>query len=249
MIPKSTRIIITTLQNKTFTGNFLGRLNAIMQCPFKSLTAGPLEEVSDVAIGTGSEIQPNSLLVLPGNIVMVTWNTLSLFPMNSSSFTVDVVLLRFELSGILVNANRTVPLATLSSNEANNGSTFVTIPPTSLGGDVYAVSIAIMVSGVPQGSINLGGVVGRVKSWSRLFFYSQGTSSLLNLCQGWIDQQEPDIGETILNDVVPCPRTARQARALNSGLKEDRGISQSLSRNIFQPGVDSCFRQASFSFE
>ncbi len=89
-------------------------------------------------------------------------------------------------------------------------------------------------------------VVGAVKRWSSVIYYSL-TTTLSGPCDRWCSDQRDGIGEELLARLPPCPRSVTQAQAPNSGFREDTGIARLLSLSFFHPGAATCFRQTTFA--
>ena len=162
-------------------------------------------------------------------------------------------------------------LQTLAADEINDGSVNVTFP-SEFGGlvspddvaepvnETRPVAIEIVLSSTPaminsssslqkkRETSTLLSIVGFVKRWSPVAFFTRvvASAALRAACELWCSQQPEGIGQTLLDQVLPCPPTLQQARAPNSGLTEDVGPARFLSQNFFHRGADACFRQTTF---
>lgn len=208
---------------------------------------GPFRQLSDVSFVNMENSRDANVLVLLNDSLRVTWNPDTLFSSaDPTTLRVDLHLSRFELNDSFMNMNRSVRVATLISNETNDGETTIEFPsilPYSHG--VVAISIEVVLSGIINGSNNINGAVHKAKLWSRLFFSSNNRSEYFNHCQNWVLSQDMNIGELILSNVVACPRTIQQARTINSGVREDVPFVSAF-RNFFHDG-NTCFRQTNVS--
>ena len=158
------------------------------------------------------------------------------------------------------------PAARLATDEVNDGQAAVIIPEIfsqSTLDEVRPMAMEVSIASTPNvGETSppggmpteapptgisgaLQNMVGEVKRWSSVTFYSD-TDRLLTPCQRWCNDQPEGIGREILDRLPPCPRTVEQARSPNSGFREDSGIARFLSQNFFHRGADTCFRQTTF---
>ncbi len=140
---------------------------------------------------------------------------------------------------------------TLSRDEANDGHFQTTINQQfdiegATDQDLHPVVVEVTISSTPSlGSapIPLRGLVSSAKRWSSVFFYSF-SDDLMSSCENWCLEQPEGIDRVLLSSVPPCPRTVWQARAPNSGVREDRGLARYRYRDFFHVGADTCFRQS-----
>ena len=112
------------------------------------------------------------------------------------------------------------------------------------------VPVVIQVSAdIQQGTSANSRALGAAKKWSSLAYFTQDNcrrdSHLTAKCENWQNDQRVS-GDDIVLRLPPCPWNVLQARAVNSGLKEDSGVARTLSRNFFHRGADTCFRQTTF---
>ena len=221
---------------------------------------------------------PSSLLLLPGTTTMrLTWDPQMILPVQDpSSYSVNVELYRFNL-----DTGGWIKFTDLARNVPNSGTLdSVTVPPiidNQSGGrsqtDVHAVAIRVVVgeaSTAPskrQTDTSLLGMLRPLRPllipsiWTGIsyyyapqFFEQRPSDDLRSLCDAWSRRQLPDIGNTIVERLPPCPCTEAQARSPNSGFVEDR-LSSSIGitsfddhwRTFFHPRTTSCFRQATFT--
>lgn len=172
-----------------------------------------------------------------------------------ASFLVDIILTRMNM-----NSGRWERVQTLSSNQQNDGQQNVVVPAildnlVAQTIEIFPVAIEVTVATTP----NVGGepldretgsplsrLIGAVKRWSSVAFYSLN-NILREHCETWCSEQPEGIGSEILARLPACPRRLEQARAQNSGFREDTGIARFLSRSFFHRGAESCFRQTTFT--
>ena len=137
----------------------------------------------------------------------------------------------------------------LATNQANDGQEEVTFPlpqrPVNSENNTRPIAIEVTVASAPEFSA-AEAVVNTVKSWSSVAFFTTSSFALQGACEFWRRQQQSGIGQEILSRLPPCPRRLDQARAPNSGFKEDAGLARFLSRNFFHRGASACFRQTTF---
>lgn len=179
------------------------------------------------------------------------------------SYQIDVVLSQMDPStGEFRQSSRIV----ISAGEANDGSADVVFPPMGAlnGGEgTYPVVLGVEVTSLPPPTGGSDGeevspttpllpvyaslLSGAVQRWSPVLYFSSGdSSSLRDGCERWRAEQAASatMRASVFSALPPCPRTLQQARAPNSGFREDsRGVATMLSRNFFHPGSDTCFRQ------
>lgn len=229
----------------------------------------PLQDSADVELSLPT---PSSLHLTALSPLTVSWNPDSLVPMTDpDSFRVDITISRMDLdTGVWSRAE------TVAHSLPNNGRAFINNIPAIVSGnmgnniigdigsndELFPVAVEVVVATAPRvgdtplttderkrrqvGEENLlSRVVGAVRRWSTMIFYS-ASNALLQPCQSWCDDQPDNIGEELLSRLPPCPPRVEQARAQNSGFKEDSGVARFLSRNFFHRGADTCFRQTTF---
>jgi len=199
---------------------------------------------SNVVVQNAVDTPNGDLVVSPGDELRISWSPSLLFPnIDPNNLRVDIVLSQFHLTNSALNGNRTLALAYLSRNIANDGETSVTFPSIpSVSGQIAAVSIQVVLS--QSQNSNLAGALQQAKLWSRLFYYSPTESNYLGNCQLWVDRQQNSIGEMIMDRVVPCPPLLFQANAINSGLRRD--TTSMVSRRFFHGENSACFRGTDF---
>ena len=215
-------------------------------------------------------------LYLSNTEVNVQWSPESIFPMEPpNSYAVDIDLL--ELS---IETGTWTRLTTLGTDLPNNGVATVRIPSIQTEDNRFesAISSIVIQVSLSANSTNEGRLIKRGIFSSllrRLGQFGLATSrnspmrflrnlpspvDQRNFCELWSALQPPNIGQTILNRLPPCPRRARDARRPNSGFTEERFSSHipivgtiqnylgttlvdDAFRTFFHPDTASCFRQ------
>ena len=218
---------------------------------------------------------PSSLLLLPRTTTLrVTWDPQMVLPLQDpTSYLVNIELHRFNL-----DTGDWMRFTDLVTNAPNSGRIDnVEVPSISIidnqsGGqsqtDVHAVAIRVAVGEASPTSTdtsllqNLRPLRPLTPSiWTGVSYYyasqtfrQSPSSDLRFLCDNWSRRQLPNIGNTTLERLPPCPCTEAQARSPNSGFVEERlssiiGITafDDHWRNFFHPRTTSCFRQAAFT--
>lgn len=180
--------------------------------------------------------------------VSITWDRDTLLPMTDpASLRVDIGLAEMNLI-----TGRWQRLQMLATNQTNDGEEEVTfsVPrqTVTFENNTRPVAIEVMVASAPDFGATLA-VVRTVRRWSAVAFFTNvfTDAALRGACEFWRRQQTAGIGNEILDRLPPCPRRVDQARAANSGFKEDTGLSRFLSLTFFHRGATACFRQTTFS--
>lgn len=168
-----------------------------------------------------------------------------------ASFRVDIALSQLNMV-----TGRFERMQMLATGELNDGEADVTLPSRSreritATNNTRPIAFEVVVSSLGELETPLvsSAVVGAVRRWSPVVFFTSifTSAALRGACEFWRAQQQAGIGGEILSRLPPCPRRLDQARAANSGFKEDTGLARFLSRNFFHRGSGSCFRQTTFS--
>jgi len=219
---------------------------------------------------------PSSLLLLPRTTTLrVTWDPQMVLPLQDpTSYLVNIELHRLNL-----DTGDWMRFTDLVTNAPNSGRIDnVEVPSISIidnqsGGqsqtDVHAVAIRVAVGETSPTSTNTS-LLQNLRPlrplitpsiWTGVSYYyasqtfrQSPSSDLRSLCDNWSRRQLPNIGNTLLERLPPCPCTEAQARSPNSGFVEERlssiiGITtfDDHWRNFFHPRTTSCFRQAAFT--
>ena len=188
----------------------------------------------------------------------ITWDPQSFLPtIEPSSYTVDISLFYFERrTGQLrytlhiMNNHANSGSATFSAPESNAGSLSEVISPVavrvSVGRPTQSnADSAFIVNHLGSSGTRGEDSLGVVSQWTSTLYYFDRVPS--NLCTQWSDNQQPTSIAEIRSRLPPCPPRVDQARAPNSGLKEDSGYWIQKSNRFFHPGAATCFRQSSFT--
>ena len=227
-------------------------------------------------------VENDDLFFARGTPVKVYWSPQTILPVESpGSYSVDIHLMELNL-----NSGEWQHLVTMETDLANNGSAEVRIPeietieigivenidssvsPVVVQVSVSSVSTSAMATSKRQTASNVLRKLGRFalrtlkNSAVRYLRKLAGQANLGQrfLCVAWNVSEPENIGQEILERLPPCPRTVRNARAPNSGFKEER-LSSSIRvvgqvqnffgttiiddkfREFFHPNTSSCFRQ------
>ena len=198
-------------------------------------------------VGFTVELGEPDLLFVPGSTFAITWSPNSIVPsVDPDSYTVDVGLYCF------IEASDTfTEVAILARNIPNSGQAVVTMPSLISGfSDVCIFSIEVMIGGTNNAIgkrqtvpdlvsrlIELAQLGSRSGIWS-VVGYLTFSLFLRAACEAWCATQPPNIGQTLLDQVLACPPTLRQAMMDNRFEMENILISRT-----FHPGTDRCFRQ------
>lgn len=185
----------------------------------------------------------------------VRWDPQSILPtMEPSSYTVDIALFRFFTDSDGRGEYR--HYLNLMRDQDNNGMAMFFVPENNeVTPNVYPVAVRISVGRSrplqPMEIIDrLGrseeGAMGAVAQWTSTLYYAVSLG-LEELCRRWSQSQPTDIGETIRTRLPPCPPRVDQARAPNSGFKEELGYWTQKANSFFHPGAATCFRQNTFA--
>ena len=88
----------------------------------------------------------------------------------------------------------------------------------------------------------------RAAKWSSLFYFVKDDRTSRVACNSWYQEQSSDEVNLLALKGLPCPPRVEQARASNSGLKENVFVSvfgnsvyHEQKLNYFHPGARSCF--------
>ena len=198
-------------------------------------------------VGSTVQLSESNLLFTPGATFSVTWSPDSIVPLvDPDSYTVDVGLYCFNEASDTFTA-----VAVLASDIENSGETVVTMPSQISGfSDVCIFSIEVMLAGTNSALsrrqvdadlvnrlIELAQLGLRAGVWS-IPGYLTFSLFLRGLCEAWCATQPTLIGQTLTNQVEPCPPTIQQAVMDNRFEMENMLVSRT-----FHPGTDKCFRQ------
>ena len=198
-------------------------------------------------VGFTVQLSESDLLFTPGATFTITWSPNSIVPsVDPDSFTVDVGLYCFNEASDTFTA-----VAILANDIENSGETVVTLPSQISGfSDVCIFSIEVMVGGTTNALnrrqvdpdlvnrlIELAESGRRAGVWG-IVGYLTFSLFLRGLCEAWCATQPANIGQTSINQVLPCPPTVQQAMVDNRFEMENMLISRT-----FHPGTDRCFRQ------
>ena len=179
------------------------------------------------------------MLLTAGNRITVRWDRDSLLPLvQSSSFTVDVSLFRFN-----DDAQTWVHFLSLAEEHPNTGVAEFTVPfSNEVVQDIYPVTLQLSISrpSSPSRRQTTSSLVRTAGSLVRraVHVYYRVSASLRSLCTDWYDAEPSGTGELLLSQVPNCCATEAGAELPNSDfVRDDRFIS------FFHPQADTCFRQ------
>ena len=182
--------------------------------------------------------------------VIVTWDPEFLPVKDPQDYKVDIDL--YELSTIDESLKK---IATVLTDAPNNGSTVVIVPtyPTTRGTILNFFKVTLAQShtrGKRQSdAIKLLAALVKGAGWGSAIV-AAGNAFINLMCAGW-SRTEPD-GETLLDQVEPCPWTESQARLPSSNFEVEVfncfGVEIQGAHKLFHSGADICFRQKTLRY-
>lgn len=201
------------------------------------------------------DIRTDSLLLLAGSDLHLTWTPNSIFPaLPSTEYKIDALLYTYS-----VTEEEWKEQAFLVELVDNSGSLEVTLPSVlqGTGGTSNPIPIAIQLFASHLGATtelheDVIQADLRVGVWTSLFYYATAQVHSLGflVCTPWHLNEPPDIDQTLLNRTGACPPTEDRALLPNSGVRPERYISffgntlyEEQHMNFFHPRASSCYTQ------
>ena len=172
------------------------------------------------------------------SVVTVTWDPEFLPVKDPQNYKIDIVL--YELS---TTDGSQRYITTVLTDAPNSGSAKVTVPKYKTGRAVilnlFKVTLAQSHTRIKRPAPLLGVTAARAVGVAIVV----GLAYKYKRCYDWL-KSEPD-GDSLLEQVDPCPKTKEDASSPNSNFKIE-GETEILGlrkHRVFHPLAESCFRQ------
>ena len=191
-------------------------------------------------------VETDDVLLLPGNQTVIRWSPDSIVPPHlkkayglTDNFTVDISLYQLNIES--ENYKFTMKLA---SDIPNTGIYEITIPSIDQSENFVAGIIGVSLSEqfTPRSSRSVINTVYNLLKISPIFGVTYVGISLYAraMCSDWCSSEPNDIGETLLENLPPCPPT-RDAADNDPIFNESNFLLF-----FYHPGASSCYRQVVF---
>jgi len=194
-----------------------------------------------------TDLRYEDLMISPGDKITIRWSPDSIVPrslreplLGREQFTVDLSLyMLIDDPG----AENITFVAKIATGVFNNGFYQVIIEEMSMIQDYAGGVIGISPSEhfVGQTSITdvLKGIVGNAVKWGTVVVLTSARTTATESrarCGAWASSQPDDIGDQILNRVLPCPPTRQQA-------VKDINFDEEYHSFTLHTGAASCYKQ------